>query len=57
MTQTMASTMARAKLAMAGGELSGFQAIKTSIDAANRIDPKPPKRYDTVLRNQRDGVE
>jgi hypothetical protein len=43
-TQTKARTIARAKLATAGGSPRGFQAMKTSIHATKRMAPKPPKR-------------
>lgn len=55
MTHTNTKTIAKARLATAGGEPRGFQATKTNIEAVKRMEPNPPKRYPIVLRNQRDG--
>jgi hypothetical protein len=55
MTHTITSTIARARFANAGGSPSGFQDTKTRMAAMDKIEPKPPKRYCTVLMSQREG--
>ena len=54
-TQTSPRTIARARLAIAGGSPRGFQAMKTRMHATKRIEPKPPKRYDIIWRNHLEG--
>jgi hypothetical protein len=44
MKKTARSTMAKAKLAIAGGSPNGFHDTKTRIDPTRRIDPKPLKK-------------
>jgi hypothetical protein len=55
MANTINRTMAKAKLAMAGGFPSGFQATNTRIAAIRRMRPKPPNKCFIVFRNHRDG--
>lgn len=44
MKKTARRTIAKAKLACAGGSPRGFQETKTSMDPTRRIEPKPLKK-------------
>lgn len=44
MKKTARSTVAKVRLATAGGPPKGFHDTKTSIEPTSRIDPKPLKK-------------
>lgn len=54
-TNTASRTMARARLACAGGFPRGFHDTNTRIEPTRRIDPKPLKRYPKICHSHRVG--